>query len=489
MHCYHISLSAPPRFKPIRLPAKGAVLVLTFVFFVFALCVFPNQAAAQNGPVPQMWDAPNEGAPQTFVLLQGMHFDPLTAIDIYFDSTQLASTTTDKNGSFGNGVITAAGATWTRIQVPGTAQPGPHAIMAKEHSGQLSAQKSFLVWTDWPQGQYGPERTSFNPNEKILSPQTVGNLQSLWTFSHSNTYFSFLTVAEGTVYTGSLYQWDLWALDARTGGVRWHYPFPSNDGEPAAVANGVVYFSACPDANLHALDANSGQLLWTHPQHMCGTSPAVVNGVVYVSAGAVYALDAGTGAELWTAPYGGGRVAVANGIVYSGWEWFYALDAGTGALLWSFPANPGVYGGVPSVANGIVYVPAQLTLFALNATTGALIWSYTPGTNIANNVAVANGLVYLGITNSLVALDAGTGAVRWTYADPNGVGNPGVANGVVYVETGSQGNGGLRALNASTGELLWSYNQPLGYDAAPVVVNGRLYATGDNVYAFGLPNQ
>jgi len=452
MHCYHISLSAPPRFKPIRLPAKAAVQVLTLIFFVFALCVFPNQAAAQNGPVPQMWDAPNEGAPQTFVLLQGMHFDPLTAIDIYFDSTQLASTTTDKNGSFGNGVITAAGATWTRIQVPGTAQPGPHTIMAKEHSGQLSAQKSFLVWTDWPQGQYGPERTSFNPNEKILSPQTVGNLQSLWTFSHSNTYFSFLTVAEGTVYTGSLYQWDLWALDARTGGVRWHYPFPSNDGEPAAVANGVVYFSACPDANLHALDANSGQLLWTHPQHMCGTSPAVVNGVVYVSAGAVY-----------------------------------ALDAGTGALLWSYPAP--VANGVPSVANGIVYVPAQLTLFALNATTGALIWSYTPGTNIANNVAVANGLVYLGITNSLVALDAGTGAVRWTYADPNGVGNPGVANGVVYVETGSQGNGGLRALNASTGELLWSYNQPLGYDAAPVVVNGRLYATGGSVYAFGLPNQ
>ena len=78
------------------------------------------------------------------------------------------------------------------------------------------------------------------------------------------------------------------------------------------------------------------------------SSPAVVNGVVYIGSrdDNLYALNASTGAKLWSFTTGGEVIAspaVANGVVYIGSYnqntndgTMYALDARTGALLWSF---------------------------------------------------------------------------------------------------------------------------------------------------------
>ena len=103
----------------------------------------------------------------------------------------------------------------------------------------------------------------------------------------------------------------------------------------------------------------------------------------------MYALNASTGAKLWS--YTTGDVvrsspAVANGVVYisSDDEYLYALNASTGALLWSY--GPGgafsVAPSSPAVANGVVYFgvwgpPVGGTVYALNASTGALLWSNT----------------------------------------------------------------------------------------------------------------
>ena len=83
-------------------------------------------------------------------------------------------------------------------------------------------------------------------------------------------------------------------------------------------------------------------LMW---KHMTGgeiTSPAVVNGVVYVGSYddySVYALNASTGCALWKYTTGNlieSSPAVVNGVVYFGSEDnnVYALDASTGAPLW-----------------------------------------------------------------------------------------------------------------------------------------------------------
>ena len=81
--------------------------------------------------------------------------------------------------------------------------------------------------------------------------------------------------------------------------------------------------------------------------------------------------------------------AVVNGIVYVGSndKNVYALDANTGTKMWSYTTRSVV---APSpdnrvfspltVANGIVYVGSNdKNVYALNANTGTKIWNYTTG--------------------------------------------------------------------------------------------------------------
>src|SRR5438874_2646741 len=102
---------------------------------------------------------------------------------------------------------------------------------------------------------------------------------------------------------------------------------------------------------------------WSSPTGgVIGSSPAVVNGVVYIGSddGNMYALDAKTGASLWSYPTGGfinSSPAVANGVVYIGSSDrnVYALDAKTGTRLWSYPTGSFIYSS-PAVVNGVVYI-------------------------------------------------------------------------------------------------------------------------------------
>jgi outer membrane protein assembly factor BamB len=116
----------------------------------------------------------------------------------------------------------------------------------------------------------------------------------------------------------------------------------------------------------------------------------VANGVVYYGSfdysvaaltGHVYALNASTGAQLWSFETGGpvtSSPAVANGVVYiSSNGNLYALNASTGAKMWSYAAANIV--DSPTVVNGVVYIICEPgPLLALNASTGAKMWSYSP---------------------------------------------------------------------------------------------------------------
>jgi len=103
-------------------------------------------------------------------------------------------------------------------------------------------------------------------------------------------------------------------------------------------------------------------LKWSNASAGGRSSPAIVNGTVYVGSGGynVYALNATTGAQLWS----------------------YA----TGNIVWSSPA----------VANGAVYVGSyDNNVYALNAKTGTKLWSYATGNAVDSSPAVASGMVYV----------------------------------------------------------------------------------------------
>jgi outer membrane protein assembly factor BamB len=266
-------------------------------------------------------------------------------------------------------------------------------------------------------------------------------------------------------------------------GLKWQFPIYVYTSSPAVV-NGVVYISS-EGNGLDALNASTGAKLWSDVLgfYYVDSSPAVVNGVVYVGSldNNVYALNASTGAKLWSYATGGqveSSPAVANGVVYVGSDddHLYALNASTGAKLWSFAGG----GGTPAVANGVVYVGCSDGLCALNASTGAKLWSNAHG---GGTPAVANGVVYSGAGDNVYALNASTGALLWSFATGSYVlDSPAVANGVVYVGSFDHN---VYALNASTGALLWSYSTGVVEFSSPAVANGVVYIGSDlgNLYA------
>lgn len=247
--------------------------------------------------------------------------------------------------------------------------------------------------------------------------------------------------------------------------LKWTAPLPGDVSSTPAVVNGAVYVtdwgtqdpttgnSTSFGGSLTKLNAQTGDQIWSRridsyagePLHAVSrTSPAVVNGVVYIG-------DQNDGHVL-------------------------AIDVTTGNLIWnSGPINPGPFTIItqsPIVHNGVVYV----------------------GTASAEeNIASFPGYPCCFFRGSVSALNAATGAIIWTtYMIPPGIGYSGAgvwagtaaldpATGTLYVGTGNnysvpdsveacQAGGGtpaqcldpdnhidaIVALNISTGAIKWA---------------------------------
>ncbi len=273
----------------------------------------------------------------------------------------------------------------------------------------------------------------------------------------------------------------------------WKYMAENYYGSSPAVVDGVVYI--CGIYDTLAINAFTGTLLWYSPEGGGMSSPAVADNVVYVGSSDynISALDASTGALLWkfrTEYVVYSSPAVYNGVVYAGsWDHnLYALDAVTGTLLWKYQTGDMVRSS-PAVANGIVYFGSQdNNLYALDANTGALLWNWTTsGYVFDSSPVVVNGVVYIQSDDgngNLYALDAMTGAHLWDYP-VRGYGNslPAVAEGVVYI--GSD-DGNLYALDAETGDLLWEYATGEPVRSSPSVANGVVYVGSDTGIVYAL---
>jgi outer membrane protein assembly factor BamB len=313
-----------------------AVLVLTgFSFGQFAISL-----SASSGP------------PTGTVLVSGSGFSPNAAIDIYFDSTNEATTNANGSGSFSN----------VAIAVPSSAVPGSHSISARQVSTQTGAKATFLVRTNWSEFGFTANGQRLNPYENVLSTSTASQLGFMWKFGTPGySIQSSPAVANGAVYFGSD-DHNVYALNAKTGAKLWNYTTGSAVSSSPALAKSVVYVGS-DDYNVYALNASTGAKIWNYTTNfVVDSSPALANGVVYIGSADnnVYALDAATGAKLWSFTTGNrvdGSPAVANGVVYVGSEDYnvYALNASTGSLLWSY-ATFGPVDASPAVADGVVYI-------------------------------------------------------------------------------------------------------------------------------------
>jgi outer membrane protein assembly factor BamB len=273
--------------------------------------------------------------------------------------------------------------------------------------------------------------------------------------------------------------------------LKWTFATGGSVVSSPAVVNGVVYIGS-NDHNVYALNVHTGRKLWSYATGAeIYSSPVAVNGIVYVGSndGNLYALMAATGKRLWSYYTGGGESipAVLNGVVYVGsakesGDNVFALNARTGDLIWSFAARFSVYSS-PTVVDGVLYIMSlDYRLYALDASTGAELWYFSTEGYAYASPMVANGVVYLdGIPGSVFAVNAKTGTLLWQFVAGGTWGefSPAVADGVVYV---ASDGGYAYALDGLTGTELWSYS-PISFVslAAPLLANGIMYfGTWDN---------
>lgn len=312
---------------------------------------------------------------------------------------------------------------------------------------------------------------------------------------------------DGTVYVSTAVQGPgavgtLWALDAKTGAVRWSWAeVPAGLwGRPDVNAGGGLWHPPAFDGrgDLYAGIGNPLPFPGTAEDPWGASRPGPNrwnNSLVK--------LDARTGRFMWgrqVVPHdvydwdlecppilvqaGGRELVLAAGKM----GWVYAFDAGDGRLVWKHPVGrhnghdhdnlramrgqpihlpakiwPGNWGGVETqmASDGrTVYVPVVDLWIRYSSQTDSKVQDVIAG------------------TGELVALDVASGRVRWTHPlrhSPYGAAT--VANDLVFTTTY---DGRLWALSTRTGAAVWSAQLPAG-SFATVAVSGDMLITAGNV--------
>ena len=250
-------------------------------------------------------------------------------------------------------------------------------------------------------GSYDGHR--FSPLTQINTSNVAG-LRPIWLFQPqaADEKNEATPIVVGDVMYVTASPNSVWALDARTGAVRWRFTHSvpgtvslccSAVNRGVAVLGSLVYVGTV-DAHLIALDANTGQVKWDvtvgDPQSgysITGAPLATPEGII-------------TGV-------GGGEYGV-SGVID-------AYDPLTGKRKWRFytvprPGEPGhdTWSGESWRTGG---APTWLT-GAYDTATHVLYWGVgNPGPNYAGAARVGANLY----SNSVVALDAATGHLRWYF--------------------------------------------------------------------------
>jgi outer membrane protein assembly factor BamB len=230
------------------------------------------------------------------------------------------------------------------------------------------------------------------------------------------------------------------AFSPETGRIRWRRVIGPSESSPL-VENGTLYV-ADQDGYVYALDARTGHLRWRfNTGAPIKASPSFAYGRIYVGnyAAEMFALDARTGRLVWRSFGGFGNfystAAVNAGRVYVGSldDRVYAFSARTGAVLWSTGTGSYVYAS-PALWHGLVLVGSyDHTFYALDGGTGSIRWTYHATAPISGAASVVDGIVYFSsFSRRTYGLLAPSGRLRAEW--PDGEYSPVVAgNGRFYL--------------------------------------------------------
>lgn len=284
---------------------------------------------------------------------------------------------------------------------------------------------------------------------------------------------SYALIAQGKVFVtvqiagGS----ELVALDQATGAKVWG-PIMIGGVGNAAYDNGKVFVLYTAGgygsgAILQAFDAGTGVSLWSSllpGQYALDAAPTAANGVVYATESGVgvtlYAYDGLTGALKWSQLLMAGdncAPAVTPTGVYVTYPMIAAdFDPLTGAKNWmKLDGGDGGGGGIPVVANGVVYAPNGFGTYngqVLDAGTGTLLGSYLAD----NPPAIGATTGYFLQSGTLRGITLSNNTIQWSFAGNGSLTtSPILVNNYVFIGSSS---GNLYALDAATGAQVWTQN-------------------------------
>jgi outer membrane protein assembly factor BamB len=359
------------------------------------------------------------------------------------------------------------------------------------------------------------------------------------------------SVANGRVYVGSSATAgnNFFAFDAATGAFGWstnigHMSACWNIGIGATAAiSGSVVVAGGGDAAYYGLNADTGAQLWRHALNVGASgfawaSPLLVNDRAYIGVasycdnpsvqGAVRALDLQTGAPLatqtvvpdgqrgagiWNSPVispDGSILLVATGEDYGGYNGPYNramvsldpitlairqahqegqingdVDFGTTPLVFHDSANRGLVGAVHKDGTFYAYLVDNINAGSVwskqTLVQVGLMPAYDPSYGLGGTLFIPGG------GGQLYAVDPANGTTRWVQRI-SAYGNIAVANGLIFINSGSSG---LKILDETTGnELRTLPPQNAGNTTSGVAVaNGFIYwLSGTYLNAWSLPD-
>jgi eukaryotic-like serine/threonine-protein kinase len=290
-------------------------------------------------------------------------------------------------------------------------------------------------------------------------------------------YFVFDNVAYCISTATAPVNWPMWRGNVENPGIalgtgpldlsigpKWTFTTGASIGSSPAVVNGKVYINS-GDRNVYCLDAYSGSMLWKFQTAQplmttFDTTPAVIGNKVIIGPddGYVYCLDATTGAKIWSVQTGEWKMIQSGSgqfqtrsspIIYNNNIYVasafdnktYCIDL-NGNIKWTYQTSTPVLGSVAIEDNKIYFLSTSGNYKVINTN------NITMGT--AFQLDLSGNLIKSWPIQSLVF----AGSFRAAYASMQ---TPVVVSDKMFV--GVNGGFGI-CYNVTTGALIWAQEDP-----------------------------
>jgi outer membrane protein assembly factor BamB len=305
--------------------------------------------------------------------------------------------------------------------------------------------------------------------------------------------------------SGSFY-----AVDAKTGALRWRRRVGSPILSTPAILRGTVYFTTWDDV-LHAVDAATGRERWRRdlgrPQgpndywEYYVSSPVVAGGRLYVgsSSGRLDALDPVAGRTLWSfdarARVKTTPVVTANAVIIGTMSGHViAVDRGNGRQLWRFATQGAAQdftfknNDTRSVVTEPVVVGALViaggrdgNIYGIDLGSGRERWREThDGGSWILGLEADNNRFYSGSGSAFImqAADPANGKEIWRTPTGNAMFGGIAKAGDVLISNGI--NGIIAGFDIATGTERWRYTLPDLVLSSPLAAGGVVYTGADD---------